>query len=102
MNAYGILAVFDTPADAMHAAEKVRDAGFTKWDVHTPFPVHGMDAAMGLPNSKVGWFTFLGGATGFSDLTFPIFTEVRNNLQFGVSCLQRFFTGFRNSALPDK
>ena len=66
MNAYGILAVFDTPADAMHAAKQVRDAGFTKWDVHTPFPVHGMDAAMGLPNSKVGWFTFLGGATGYT------------------------------------
>lgn len=66
MNAYGILAVFDTPADAMHAAEQVRDAGFTKWDVHTPFPVHGMDAAMGLPNSKVGWFTFLGGVTGYT------------------------------------
>ena len=66
MNAYGILAVFDTPADAMHAAKQVRDAGFTKWDVHTPFPVHGMDAAMGLPNSKVGWFTFCGGVTGFT------------------------------------
>ena len=66
MNAYGLLAVFDTPADAMHAAEKVRDAGYSKWDVHTPFPVHGMDAAMGLPNSKVGWFTFIGGATGYT------------------------------------
>jgi len=66
MNAYGLLAVFDTPADAMHAAEQVRDAGYSKWDVHTPFPVHGMDAAMGLPNSKVGWFTFLGGATGYT------------------------------------
>ncbi len=66
MNAYGLMAVFDTPADAMHAAEKVRDAGYSKWDVHTPFPVHGMDAAMGLPNSKVGWFTFVGGATGYT------------------------------------
>lgn len=66
MNAYGLLAVFDTPADAMHAAEKVRDAGYSKWDVHTPFPVHGMDAAMGIPNSKVGWFTFLGGVTGYT------------------------------------
>lgn len=66
MNAYGLLAVFDTPADAMHAAEKVRDAGYSKWDVHTPYPVHGLDAAMGLPNSKVGWFTFLGGATGYT------------------------------------
>ncbi len=66
MNAYGLLAVFDTPADAMHAAEKVRDAGYSKWDVHTPYPVHGLDAAMGLPNSKVGWFTFCGGATGYT------------------------------------
>ena len=66
MNAYGLLAVFETPADAMHAAEKVRDAGYSKWDVHTPYPVHGMDAAMGLSNSKVGWFTFLGGVTGYT------------------------------------
>jgi hypothetical protein len=63
---YGIIAQFDTPADAMHAAEKVRDAGFAKWDVYTPFPVHGMDQAMGLKNSKVGWFSFLGGVTGYT------------------------------------
>lgn len=66
MNAYGLMAVFETPADAMHAAEQVRDAGYSKWDVHTPFPVHGLDAAMGLSNSKVGWFTFIGGATGYT------------------------------------
>jgi len=58
-NPYGIIAEFDNPADTMHAAEKVRDAGFRKWDVFTPFPVHGMDKAMGLKNSKVGWFSFL-------------------------------------------
>jgi hypothetical protein len=63
---YGIIAEFEMPADAMHAAEQVRDAGFTRWDVHTPFPVHGMDKAMGIKNSPVGWFTFLGGLTGFT------------------------------------
>ena len=66
MNAYGLMAVFDTPGDAMRAAEQVRDAGYSKWDVHTPYPVHGMDAAMGISNSKVGWFTFIGGATGYT------------------------------------
>ena len=66
MNAYGLMAVFETPADAMHAAEQVRDAGYSKWDVHTPFPVHGLDAAMGISNSKVGWFTFIGCATGYT------------------------------------
>ena len=63
---YAILAQFDTPADVMHAAEKVRDAGYRRWDVHTPFPIHGMDAAMGLSNSRVGWFTFFGGVTGLT------------------------------------
>lgn len=65
-NKYGIIAEFLTPADLMHAAEKVRDTGFRKWDVFTPFPVHGMDKAMGLKNSRVGWFSFLGGVTGFT------------------------------------
>jgi len=63
---YGLIAEFTTPAATMHAAEKVRDAGYTRWDVYTPFPVHGMDKAMGLKNSKVGWFAFLGGVTGYA------------------------------------
>jgi Protein of unknown function (DUF3341) len=63
---YGVIAEFSTPAAVMHAAEKVRDAGYTRWDVFTPFPVHGMDRAMGLKNSKVGWFAFLGGVTGYT------------------------------------
>ena len=65
-NQYGLLAQYDTPADLMSAAEQVRDAGYRKWDVYTPFPVHGMDDAMGIPNSKVGYFTFFGGLTGFT------------------------------------
>jgi hypothetical protein len=63
---YGLIAEFDTPADAMHAAERVRDAGFSKWDVFTPFPVHGMDKAMGMRPSMVGWFSFLGGVSGYT------------------------------------
>jgi hypothetical protein len=62
---YGILAEFDTAAGIFEAAIQVRDAGYKKWDVHTPFPIHGMDDAMGLRNSPVGWFTFFGGFTGF-------------------------------------
>ncbi len=63
---YGLIAEFGNPADTMHAAEKVRDAGFRRWDVFTPYPVHGMDRAMGLRNSRVGWFSFLGGVTGYT------------------------------------
>ena len=47
-----LLAEFDTAARLVHAAERMRDAGYTKWDTHSPFPIHGMDAAMGIPDSK--------------------------------------------------
>ena len=63
---YGIIAEFETTADVLHAAEKVRKAGFRRWDVFTPFPIHGMDRAMGMKNSNVGWFSFLGGVTGYT------------------------------------
>ena len=59
------LAEFGTTKDVLHAAEKVRDAGFKKWDVHTPFPVHGMDAAMGMGDSILGWIVLVMGLTGF-------------------------------------
>lgn len=63
---YAIMAEFDTPADLMRAAETVRDAGFRKWDVFSPFPIHGMDAAMGLKDSKVGYIAFTGGVLGYT------------------------------------
>jgi len=62
---HGLLAEYETSADILHAALEVRDAGYTKWDVYTPFPIHGMDQAMGLKKSLVGWFTLTGAVTGF-------------------------------------
>lgn len=61
---YGIGAEFESAGALMRAAEKVRDRGFKKWDVHSPFPIHGMDAAMGLGNSRVSAVSLAGGATG--------------------------------------
>jgi hypothetical protein len=58
------LAEFETADAVVHAAEKVRDAGYEKWDVHTPYPVHGMDKAMGLGDSGLGWIVLLCGLTG--------------------------------------
>ena len=63
---YGLLARFVTTPEVYQAAQQVRDAGFTRWDVYTPFPVHGMDDAMGLKRSKVPVMTLLGGATGLA------------------------------------
>jgi hypothetical protein len=61
---HGYLAEFTSVKDVFHAAEQVRDAGFTSWDVHSPFPIHGLDDAMGLPRSILPRFVLIGGATG--------------------------------------
>ena len=61
-----ILAEFKSTHDVLHAAEKVRDAGYVRWDAHTPFPVHGMDRAMGLRDSRLGWIVLLFALTGLT------------------------------------
>ena len=63
---YGLLAEFSDPGALLHAAEEVREKGYRHFDTYSPFPIHGMDEAMGLGNSKVGYFSFIGGVTGFA------------------------------------
>lgn len=61
---FGIVAEFSSPHDIFHACEKVRDSGFKKWDAHTPFPVHGLDGAMGLKPSILPWIVLVMALTG--------------------------------------
>lgn len=61
---YGYLAEFKTASALYKAAEKVRDAGIKKWDCYSPYPIHGLDAAMGMKRSILPWFVFFGGMTG--------------------------------------
>lgn len=62
----GIIARFESAADLLHAAEKIRDAGYKKFDCHSPFPIHGMDKAMGLKRSELGWLVGIAGIIGTS------------------------------------
>jgi len=62
---YGVIAEFNSAKELYHAAEKLRDSSFTKYDVFSPFPIHGMDDAMGLKRSVLGKIVFCGGLTGF-------------------------------------
>jgi len=39
----------------------VREAGFKRWDVHSPFPIHGINEAMGVKRSILPYFVFLAG-----------------------------------------
>jgi hypothetical protein len=52
---WGVLAEFPSPKTIFSACEGVRDEGYRHWDAHTPFPVHNLDKAMGVPASKVPW-----------------------------------------------
>jgi len=61
---YGVLAEFDTPEQLVHAAEKVREAGYHRMDAYTPFPVEGLAQAMGLKRNHVPLITMLGGLAG--------------------------------------
>ncbi|MBV8352308.1 MAG: DUF3341 domain-containing protein [Verrucomicrobia bacterium] len=64
--AFGVIAEFASATTLYEAAEKVRDAGFKFWDVHSPFPIHGMNKAMGLGKSPLGYIIFCGGFLGFT------------------------------------
>ena len=61
---YGIAAEYPTAGALYEAAKRVRDAGFKRWDVHSPFPIHGMDDAMGLGKSWLSAPVLIGGCTG--------------------------------------
>jgi len=61
---YGVLAEFDTPGELIAAAKKVHDAGYTEFDCYSPFPVHGIDEAMGIKRTILPWVIFLGGVSG--------------------------------------
>lgn len=62
----GLLAEYDSPAAIYHACEQIRDSGFRRFDSYTPFPVHGLDKAMGLGPSYLPWMVLAAGITGAS------------------------------------
>lgn len=66
---YGVMAQFDDVDSLLTAARKVRDAGYTRTDAYTPFPVHGLDDALGVRKTILPAIVLsggiLGGLTGF-------------------------------------
>lgn len=61
-----LLAIYDCDEKMLHSAEKARDKKIEMYDVYTPFPVHGLDDAMGIKRSFLPYVTFLAGATGLA------------------------------------
>lgn len=61
---YSLAALFNKPDEIINAAKKTTQAGYKKFDVNTPYPMHGMDRAMGMGQSKVGFVTLFFGLFG--------------------------------------
>jgi mono/diheme cytochrome c family protein len=61
---FSITALFETPDEIIHAAQETSKAGYTQFDVNTPYPVHGMDRSMGLKPTRLGVFSLVFGIMG--------------------------------------
>ncbi|HEX6982648.1 MAG TPA: DUF3341 domain-containing protein [Balneolaceae bacterium] len=61
---YGVLAEFRNPKELVDAADAVRKSGYSNFDTYAPFPIHGMEKAMGVDKSPLGWIVFVGGLMG--------------------------------------
>lgn len=61
---HGVLAEFRNPKELVDAAESVKRSGYKDFDTYAPFPIHGMEKAMGLKESPLGWIVLAGGLLG--------------------------------------
>ncbi len=59
-----VLAEFDEPDALLAAAAAVRNAGYTRWDAHTPYPLHGIERALGIRPTILPWIVLSAGIVG--------------------------------------
>src|SRR5258705_13961703 len=61
---YGLLAEFDAPDVLLEAARRAREAGYTRMEGYSPFPVHGLAAALGFHHTRLPLIVLIGGIVG--------------------------------------
>lgn len=66
---FGVLAEFSGTDTLLKAAQTIQKAGYTKYDCYSPFPIHGMDKAMGLGRSPLGYMIGISGSLGLIGIT---------------------------------
>ncbi len=62
----GLLGLFEDADALKQACRELRERQFRRYDAFTPFPVHGIEEAMGIRRSWIPWVTFGAGLTGGS------------------------------------
>lgn len=75
--AEAVVAEFENPAELLRAAEEVRKAGYDRFECYSPFPIHGMDEAMGLRRSPLGFIVF---GVGFCGALFALWLQWWTNV----------------------
>lgn len=60
----GIAGIFLEESTVVNAARKVREAGFTRFDAFSPYPIHAMEEACGIKRSSIPYVTFTAGLIG--------------------------------------
>lgn len=68
-----VVAIYDCEEKLLASAFKAQDKNIELYDIYTPFPVHGLDAAMGIKRSFLPYVTFVAGAMG---LVFALFLQI--------------------------
>lgn len=63
-NIYGLMAEFDNGHELVHAAESARKAGYRAMDAYTPYPIEELDAALGIPHTRIALITLVAGLSG--------------------------------------
>ncbi len=68
-----VVGIFDDEDVLLHAVEHIREKGVKIQEVFSPFPVHGLDDALGYKRSRLPIAAFLFGMTGTS---LALFTQI--------------------------
>ncbi len=66
VNSRFLVGIFDDDDVVLKAVREVRESGVRIHEVYTPFPVHGLDVALGHPRSRLGIAAFIFGLTGLA------------------------------------
>lgn len=81
----GIYAVFNSPEKLLSSAKKLKEKGYTNLDAFSPFPIHGLEHALGYERSKLPYLTFFAGLTGFLFAFFLQYNTHENLISYTIT-----------------
>jgi mono/diheme cytochrome c family protein len=61
---YAVVAEFASGDALVNGARKLREEGYSHWDAYSPYPVHGIDPAIGIRPTSLPWFVLAAGLSG--------------------------------------